>query len=258
MTTLLSNFSLKVHWLCIFFFTFEEYGGLERVEGSTLQATDLRDYTSYYCTCHLFSLALGMFAMVTAHSGLSGLTHAVLCISQHGCDEGKSLPMIPNPWWGGFSISALGPAWASLPASVLLCQPPLTTPTPNSTTKGIPSLNKQLFFFRAKLYEITWSVPPALWGRQSLRMLYIIFWRTSLMFWYLEYTYMFSRLSKMPVDTTQKLLFKQTINWKFLLKKKIRKSASGGGKSQNLKNTEILLYLFYLINNKQHFSCWAQ
>ena len=117
------------------------------MEGSTLQATDLRDYTSYYCTCHLFSLALGMFAMVTAHSGLSGLTHAVLCISQHGCDEGKSLPMIPNPWWGGFSISALGPAWASLPASVLLCQPPLTTPTPNSTTKGIPSLNKQLFFF---------------------------------------------------------------------------------------------------------------
>lgn len=103
------------------FFTFEEYGAL-RVEGSTLQATDPHDYTSYYCTCHLFSLALGMFAMVTAHSRLSGLTHAVLCISQLGCDEGKSLPMIPNPWWGGFSISAPGPAWASYP-SLLLCHP---------------------------------------------------------------------------------------------------------------------------------------
>lgn len=67
------------------------------MKGSTLQANDPRDYTSYYCTCHLFSLALGMFAMVTAHSGLSGLTHAVLCISQLGCDEGKSLPMIPKP-----------------------------------------------------------------------------------------------------------------------------------------------------------------
>lgn len=98
------------------------------MEGSTLQATDLRDYTSYYCTCHLFSLALGMFAMVTAHSGLSGLTHAVLCISQHGCDEGKSLPMIPNPWWGGFSISAPGPAWASLPSSLLFCQHPPVQP----------------------------------------------------------------------------------------------------------------------------------
>ena len=35
----------------------------------TLLPTDLGDYTSYDCACHLFSLARGMIAMVTAHSG---------------------------------------------------------------------------------------------------------------------------------------------------------------------------------------------
>lgn len=78
------------------FFPVLRVWGLES-GGRPSQPTDLRDYTSYYCTCHLFSLALGMFAMVTAHSGLSVLTPAVLCISQLGCDEGKSLPVIPNP-----------------------------------------------------------------------------------------------------------------------------------------------------------------
>lgn len=103
-----------------------------------LEATDLRDCTLFYCTCHLFSLALGMFAMVTAHSGLVELTHAVLCISRLGCDEGKSLPMIPNPWWGRFSITAPGSTRASHP-SLLLCHP---HPAP---TKGILSKNKLLF-----------------------------------------------------------------------------------------------------------------
>lgn len=106
-----------------------------------LQATDLRDYTSYYCTCHLFSLALGMFAMVTVHSGLSELTHAVLCISQLGCDEGKSLPMIPNPWWGGFSISTSGLAWASYPSFCSFATSPPTRPPvqPQSTSPPLIS-----------------------------------------------------------------------------------------------------------------------
>ena len=125
-----------------FFWTIGEYVAL-RAEAKTLDATDLRDYSSYYCACHLFSLALGMFAMVTAHSGLSELTHAVLRISQLGCDEGKSLPMIPNPWWGGFSISAPGPAWASYP-SLSALPPPLPTIQPQRAS--IPCISSDFFF----------------------------------------------------------------------------------------------------------------
>lgn len=51
--------------------TFEDHGAL-KVEASPMQTADPRDYTLYYCTCHLFSLALGMFAMATARSRLSG------------------------------------------------------------------------------------------------------------------------------------------------------------------------------------------
>lgn len=136
-TKLLNHFPLKVQQPFLFFFL-RSKGPWERSGGKASHVTDLRDYTSYYCTCHLFSLALGMFVMVTAHSGLSALTHAVLCISQLGCDEGKSLPMIPHPWWGGFSISAPGPAWASCP-SLLLCTPTFLS-FEFSTTKRASSL----------------------------------------------------------------------------------------------------------------------
>lgn len=71
MTTLLSNFPSKYTDFFFFFRTFEDHGAL-KVEASPAQAADPHDYTLYYCTCHLFSLALGMFAMVTAHSGLLG------------------------------------------------------------------------------------------------------------------------------------------------------------------------------------------
>lgn len=70
---------------------------------------------------------------------VGGLTHAVLCISQLSRDEGKSLPMIPNPWWGDFSISASGPPWAPCPSA------PSSLP-PSSPKQGIPKL-KQFFFW---------------------------------------------------------------------------------------------------------------
>lgn len=55
-----------------------------------MKASDLGDYTSYYCSCHLFSLAPGMVAMATAHSRPIGGDPAVLCISWCARDEGSS------------------------------------------------------------------------------------------------------------------------------------------------------------------------
>lgn len=103
-------------------------------------STDLHDYTLNYCTCHLFSLARGMFAMVTAHSGLAELTHAVLCISRLGSDEGKSLPVWSlTPDEVGFNFSSR--SWKG--PHVPLCS--FSTP-PSHPHKGHPTPKMNSYF----------------------------------------------------------------------------------------------------------------
>lgn len=81
----------------------------QRVRWTGVKATDLGDYTSYYCSYHLFSLAPGMVAMATAHSRPIGGDPAVLCISWCARDEGRLFQGQGSPWWGRVSISAPGP-----------------------------------------------------------------------------------------------------------------------------------------------------
>lgn len=186
MTTSLGHFPSKYRpgFFFFVFFTlsllspFEDNSAL-RWGSSNFRQTDLRDYASYYCACHLFSLALGMFAMVTVHSRPPGLTHAVLCIipARLWWRELSARPS-PNPWWGGLldysSGSRLGlmshdysapwPQRASLPVRggyfLSAATPDLPQP-PTLSCHSFPSKDKERWRRKpqkiAKLFSLRMS-----------------------------------------------------------------------------------------------------
>lgn len=101
----------------LIFFSFEMGRWLRWCEEEEWRRQDPGDYTSYYCSCHLFSLALGTFSMATTHSKAIGGDLAVLCISWCTHDEdnlvwvGERSPLMS--WLLHFSQT---PAWLIQPS----------------------------------------------------------------------------------------------------------------------------------------------
>lgn len=127
-----------------FFFRLKTTGPWEQ-EASALQATDLRDYTSYYCTCHLFSLAL--WDVRHGNSARQAVWPDPRCPLHFPAwlwwrEIFARDPLTPDEEGSRFQLQVLhGP---HIPHSLWSSATP-PPPIPSTTTKGIPSVSKQRF-----------------------------------------------------------------------------------------------------------------